>query len=246
MANFLDYAVPGLNLVSGIFGAFGSNRARKRALEARQRAFTDYARWLSEQEAALQRNNAMALSGYAGGLNDSLEETGRSLGSAMAQAGVYNSSATAGALSNMGTGIAAAKAGYARDLGSRLADLQYSNRANLAQMQYGAAQDDVGYARDNFGGMVSGIASALQLMPGFGKSSGGTGMPAPVANPQAVNPIQSVIQQKTQNAFRNFGGVDSATSLFPVGPGAGGTGFMPIRPPAIPGYQGGFRPFFAR
>src|SRR5882757_5540890 len=97
---FLD-AIP---LVAGVIGQFDAQRRYNNALKAQQGYINDYAGQADTDYRNLLGQNAAGQYTAAGQGNDAIQSLGRGLGSSLAGAGVYNSSATAGALANAATG----------------------------------------------------------------------------------------------------------------------------------------------
>lgn len=213
----------GMQLYGGVSNLIGGNAARKRAEEARRQLVNQITRQLSDEETAFQANNSRSLEGLTGNLGNALEVQGRSLGAANAGSGVYNSSATAGALANQGAANSQYISSYATDLGSKLAQLRSDNRNYLAKLQFGQANEDLDYARGQQSGGIAGLGNVLQMLPGF-------------INPpktKAVDGIQSAIQTKTQQAQSRFGVPNPNSLMFAPGQGSGGVGLQMPKLPTL-------------
>lgn len=151
----------GLSLLSGLSGLFGGQSAERRARLAEDLAIRDFKsageQMYSDALGSGQRN----LFGMTGTLNDSLASMGRGLGAATAGAGVYNSSATAGALANQQAANAQAIGQYGTNLADNLAEIRNRNNQQAASMQFGLAQNDLNFARQQTAGSRQGLASLL-------------------------------------------------------------------------------------
>jgi hypothetical protein len=241
----------GLNLIGDVGGLLGAGRKQQEAEQARWNAMNAASQAMSKQEGDFQANNLRALGNMGGNLESALVSEGRGLGAANAQAGVYNPSAVAGTLANQGMANAGMLSSYAGRLGAQLGQLRSQDMMGLANMQYGAGQNDLNYARQQTAGTMAGVGGALASLPYFtggapsgimptgidgappitdasqivGPTGGMPGFNNP-ASPDFVNAVRSVTGQQTQGALTRMGAVDPATTMHPVGPGMGGTGFM--------------------
>ena len=147
----------GLGAVSGISslaGILGDQAAKRRAEAARQAAINDMSGQLDTDYQNMMQRNQTSLSAAAGQGGDAVASMGRRLGASLAGAGVYNSSATAGALvqaqgqqdanlSNM------AQSNFYNENSLLNHNRQYITgmRANLAQNQYDQANSDLSASR---------------------------------------------------------------------------------------------------
>jgi len=157
----LDSILGGIGGLSAIGGLIGANQARDQAMQQQQQALNQYAQAMDSQYQAMLQNNNRTLMGMAGQGGDAIRNLGANLGSSMAGAGVYNSSATAGALAQA-----------QRDENTSLSNLAAQNyysanqlfnqgQANLAQMRLGQANTNYGYANQNLYGAEQGLGSFL-------------------------------------------------------------------------------------
>jgi hypothetical protein len=114
------------------------------------------------------------LYGLTGTLNDALKGMGSNLGAADAAAGVYNSSAVAGSLANQQAANAQTVGRYTSGLADTLARIRSNNQANVAQMRYGLATNDLNYARQQTAGSAEGLAAGLGALGqyNFGNQAG--------------------------------------------------------------------------
>jgi len=163
------------SLAGGIAGLFGAGDAEKAAQQAAEQAITQF-----EQSAANQQSQALAggqtgLYGLTGTLRDALQRMGGGLGSSLARAGVWNSSAAAGALSNAQASDAQQVSSYATDLANRISQMKYQADQQAAQMQLGLSNSNLNYARQQAAGSEKGIESGLGALGQFGLSM--TGQP---------------------------------------------------------------------
>ncbi len=179
---FLDFLSPVVGGVSSVVGLIQDSQARQRAQEQQQAALQAYGSAADRQYQNLLGNNSRTLYGLAGEGATALSNLGANLGSALAGSGVYNSSATGGALDQA-----------QRDEGANLANLAAQNRyhanafydgaqQHLAQMRLGQANIDYGNANADLQGSRQGLGSflgALGTSDLLGQGGGG----APAANP---------------------------------------------------------------
>ena len=163
------------SLVGGISGLFGAGDAEKAAEQAAEASITQF-----QQSAANQQSQALAggqtgLYGLTGTLRDALGRMGGGLGSGLARAGVWNSSAAAGALSNAEATDSQQVSSYATDLANRISQMKFQADQQASQMQLGLANSNLNYARQQAADSEKGIASGLGALGQFGLSM--TGQP---------------------------------------------------------------------
>lgn len=177
----------GLSLFGGIESLISGANAEHTAEVAAQQAITNFDAASNSQYYALLSGGTATLNELSGGLNNALVSGGKSLGAAMAGAGVYNSTATAGAIANQAAADAGAEANYSQNLATTLATQKNQSAEQAAQMQYGLATNNLNYARQQYGGAVSGLGSFFgqlgQMNFGnmFGNTGGATNNAAPGA-----------------------------------------------------------------
>ena len=147
----------GLNIVGGIFGALSSRKAKKRAEEARRAALERMMVEMARTEEDARRNASAGLMGLAGKLGDSLKAQGGALGSSMAQAGVYNSSAVAGALSNQ----ANENSSILRDVALKSSSQLQQLRAQAMSTVYG---NEIDFANQQIADAQAGMAAYGQMI----------------------------------------------------------------------------------
>lgn len=179
---FLDFLSPIVGGVSSVVGLIQDSQARQRAQERQQQALQAYGQAADQQYQNMLGNNSRTLYGLAGQGATAISNLGANMGSALAGAGVYNSSATAGALAQA-----------QRDEGANIANLAAQNSYNansfydqaqqhLAQMRLGQANIDYGNANTELQGSrqgLSGFLGALSTSDLLGQGSGAS----PAANP---------------------------------------------------------------
>lgn len=161
MSNFLSGLGAAVGGIQSILGLFGADDAQKRAQEAAQMAILQFQQNASKaynDTASAGQGNLYALSGQ---LATQLERQGGALGQALANAGVFNSSAAAGALANQGAANAGALATAQTNLGAELDQLKNQTGMEAAQMQFGLNQNNLNYARQQYGNAVGGVSSFL-------------------------------------------------------------------------------------
>ena len=161
MAFPLAAVAMGVNVLGGIKGLLDAGSSERRARQAQQMALADLTRGMEEEEANVRGSGLRGLGMLRGNLNDSLESGGRSLGDALAGAGVYNSSATAGALANTANEGNRLIGEHTMGLGDTLARLKSKTMGDVARYKLGFASNDMNMAREQQAGAAGGIASIL-------------------------------------------------------------------------------------
>jgi hypothetical protein len=181
--------IPGLSSVVGLVEGLG---AQDRAKRARARAINDMAQQLDRDYQDLRTHNLQSLRAATGQAGDAIAQLGRNLGSSLAEAGVYNSSATAGALAHAqrSADTALAHQGTQNYLGEQ--DLLNQNKRYLTGLQYNLGNQQVGEAQNQLGGIAGGLSSFLgslgqfnlarsganQTQNGLSRDAGGYGNPS--------------------------------------------------------------------
>lgn len=177
---FLDFLSPIVGGVSSVVGLIQDSQARQRAQEQQQQALQAYGQAADQQYQNMLGNNSRTLYGLAGQGATAISNLGANLGSALAGAGVYNTSATAGTLEQA-----------QRDADANIANLAAQNRynansfyhqaqQNLAQMRLGQANIDYGNANADLQGSRQGMGSFLGALSTSDLLGRGA---APEANP---------------------------------------------------------------
>lgn len=158
-------------------------------------------RQLDQEYQQLIQRNATSLSAAAGTGGDAVASLGRRLGSSLAGAGVYNSSATAGAL-------AQAQAAQQAQLAGLAATNQYNQQSllgqnqryltglklNLANQQYGEASSTLDASRGGLSQFLGTLGQSNLLRSGANQTQnslprqyGGYGNPSVLSLPQTSN-----------------------------------------------------------
>ena len=177
---FLDFLSPIVGGVSSVVGLIQDSQARQRAQEQQQQALQAYGQAADRQYQDMLGNNSRTLYGLAGQGATAISNLGANLGSALAGAGVYNASTTAGTLEQA-----------QRDADANIANLAAQNRysansfyhqaqQNLAQMRLGQANIDYGNANADLQGSRQGLGSFLGALSTSDLLGRGA---APEANP---------------------------------------------------------------
>jgi len=217
--------------LTSLGGLSSSNAAASRANREREAALAELKRLAEQGYADSLQEGRTGLLSETGLLGDALRSLGGNLGSAMAAGGVYNSSATAGALANA-----------QREMQTQLAQTALRNiMAARQQRQSGlsqAANARLGVAGDKYnvaqagqqqaqGGLMSFLGSLgqynlaragqNQVQNGLGRSAGGYGNPSPLSvgagltklsqmSPmgQAEGVTDWMNQAKQSGKFKNF------------------------------------------
>lgn len=200
----------GLNLFGGISGLLGASNAEHQAEVAAQNAIRDYRGSASAEQRNLLEGGTAGLENLSGGLNNALVSGGRSLGASLAGAGVYNSSAVAGAVANQAGQNAGVEGRYSSALAQQLLSQTNQTNEHAAQMGYGLAVNNLNYAREQGAGAANGLSQFFGSLGqmNFGQAGGkrmGTGAPqtASVLSPTS-GPVQPVENQWT-NPYAGYG-----------------------------------------
>ncbi len=179
MAGF-DFSPIGLGIdaISSIAGLLGASRAQKQAQERRDSIISQMKAANAQEYLDVQTGNERSLAARSGGLNAGLESTGRSLGAANAAAGVTNSSAVGGSLALGAQGIQQALASYKLRNQMQEGQLLAHQQQGLLGVEMGAANSDLGYARDQYQGSVDAFGNVVGMAGQFfGAPGAGGGMP---------------------------------------------------------------------
>lgn len=231
----------GLSLFGGIEGLLGASAAEHQAMVAQENAIRDFKASGDERRLNILNNGTAGLNTLSGGLGNALTNTGRSLGASLAGAGIFNSTAAAGALANQGAANAAVEGRYSQSLANTLAGEQSDTDSQVAQMRYGLATNNVNFARQQGAGSANGLASFFGNLGQqnfgslFGSNQGGgtpgTGAPttgsvlAPTNGlvvPSNYNLWSGSPQQPGANFGALPGGAGRADMLYRYGEGNGG------------------------
>lgn len=217
-------AVQGL---SGLAGLLGGDAARRRAEAARQAAINELSGELDTDYGNLVQNDRSGLLAATGLGGDAIQSLGRNLGSSLAGAGVYNSSATAGALQQATAATQSNLAGlagqnYQNEQGLLNANRRYLTGAklNLANQQYGEAQGQLSGARNGLSSFLGSLgqfnlarSGGNQVQAGLGRQAGGYGGLAPLDmgagaiatfNPNAFGGVLGRVHQKTMFGTQGY------------------------------------------
>ena len=154
----------GIGAVSGIsslFGMLGDAAAKRRAEMARQQAITDMGAQLDTQSQNMMQNNARNLSSATGQGGDAVASLGRRLAASMAGAGVYNSSATAGAMAQAQANEGAQLAGLGAQNQYNEQSLLGHNRQYLTGLKMNLANQRYDEASQNYQQSAGGLQSFL-------------------------------------------------------------------------------------
>ena len=207
----------GLNMGMGALGASSAARAR-RAAEARRKALmSDYMQGADANLQTLRDRNARSLWTATGSGADALTSAASGLGDRMANAGVYNSSATAGAVARGQSDLMAQLANLAANNFASEAQMAGQNRLDALRMSMDANAQALAQAQANEaanqGGMMQGMMTLggglldkYAVAPAAPSAAGAPN--APVAAPVTKAPkatdlypagtVQSIIQQQQQ------------------------------------------------
>jgi hypothetical protein len=235
----LTAVLGGLQGVAGIVGALGASARAKAAAQARERLISEIGANLQQHFQAVQEGNLQALRRTTGLLGDSIRAQGSDMGAALANAGVSNSSATAGALVNQSAaGGATLGRLAAQNLQSEEA-LNAEREDRLNNLKLGIANQDLNEAKagaSSMWGGVGNLATALNnVMQPKPKVAVGTnnplGLNVGITNgPMTGDMTQSNAQTLAMNAGAGVGSpnVNGLTASSPLMNGTRGkTMFTP-------------------
>lgn len=207
----------GVSALGAIQGLLGGNAAAARARKAQEQAIRDMEAENAQYESNQFGAGRRGLYDLTGTLRDNLEQGGRGLGSSLAAAGVYNSSATAGALANEATSNNQTLGAYSTNLSDMLSNLHSRNSNQINSLKFGLASDQLGQAQQQQAGSAGGFASLLGSLGQFnlGQEGADIGRKAGDAGNGMQNGTPSVLSMPT-------------VPQIPMG-GLGQTTFMPSR-----------------
>ena len=131
----------------GLYGALDAQRRQRNAAREREALLQRLSAQYDQQLGDLRSNNTRSLYGATGLAGDALQSLGRRLGDAMASAGVYNSSATAGTLAQANMGQQTRLADLARQMHAQELAQNYANQQHLTNLRMGYADRDYYDAR---------------------------------------------------------------------------------------------------
>lgn len=167
----------GLGAASSIYGLIAGSAAQKRAQERRDSIIQSMKDNNAREYLDVMTGNERSLAARTGGLNAGLESTGRSLGAANAAAGVTNSSAVAGSLGLGAQGIQQALARYALANRQQEQQLLHSGENRIGNLELGAADQDLGYERDQNAGYQNAFGNLVRLVGSRGRTPGSPAAP---------------------------------------------------------------------
>lgn len=147
--------------ITSLGGLLSANSAAKRAEQQRQQALLQMTADNNQMYANALNGNNRTLQQAAGVGGDAIASLGRNLGDSLAGAGVYNSSATAGALASAQRGTDTALANQAAQL--QLGSMQQHQQGmlDIDRLGLGVAGDNVNYARQGLDQARGGLGSFL-------------------------------------------------------------------------------------
>jgi hypothetical protein len=160
----LDSILGGVGGLSAIGGLIGANQARQQAQQQQQQALNAYAQAMDSQYQNVLANNNRTLMGMAGQGGDAIRNLGANLGSSLAGAGVWNSSATAGALAQAQRDEDTSLTNLAAQNYYNANQLYNQGQTNLANMRLGLANANYAYANQDLGGARQGLGSFLESL----------------------------------------------------------------------------------
>lgn len=249
----------GLQGVGGILAGLGASARAKAAEEARARIISEIGSHLQQHFQQVQEGNLQALRRTTGLLGDSLRSEGSDMGAALANAGVSNSSATAGAVANSAAAGGATLGRLAAQNLSQEEQLNADREDRLSGYKLADADRNVAEAKAGAGAAWSGVGNlataanmALQpkttptvnsALPMFGPPESSRSVPTNTTNPLGlnlgmgdqtqVNPTQSLAQTLAMRAGAGVGSPNASmfsnNSGIAMNGNANGTMFKPRR-----------------
>lgn len=162
----------GLGALSSLSQLLGGARAQRSALLARERAVQDFIGQSLRSYGELDRAGHASVMSLAGRLGDALRLYGRSLGGALAGAGVWNASSVAGSISSKAESDASLLAQALREYEVSRSDRLASLARDVAQMRSSGAISDYqsGVLREQQG--LSGLSSLASVVGQMGLGGG--------------------------------------------------------------------------
>lgn len=154
----------GLGALNSLSSLLGGARAAKRAARARELAIRDYMRQSGLMLGEGGEYGRMAVQRLAGELSDALGVTGRALGSALAGAGVWNSSSVAGALTEQSERGAAALKSLMSEVARDQLSARRSVLSEVAGMQVRGASEDYANAMAQRAEGLHGLGALAQML----------------------------------------------------------------------------------
>lgn len=199
-----------LGALPSVLGGLNAASARRRAEAAQQAALNEYQSSFDTQYNNLLTQGSRDLNRAAGVGGDAVASFGRGLGDRLASAGVYNSSATAGAIQNASASTQANLADLAQHNLDNASSVRAQGMGNLAQMKLGIAGGNVANARGDEaasrGGLVDylgSLAQATTRAPAPMEVPGPMqGPPVSLAGPSVFNNEQTSLQNMGVNGLQ--------------------------------------------
>lgn len=155
----------GVGALANIISGFGASRARRAEEEKRRALLAEMGAMNDQSYRDLQMGNSLSLRRATGLLGDSLRSNSRSMGAGLAEAGITNSSATAGAIEQNAAANAALLAQMAGQAYQSERSLQNANKRESIGRQLGYADQNVSNARGSeanaYGGLAGNIAELV-------------------------------------------------------------------------------------
>lgn len=169
----LQAILGGLQGLSALGGLLSSSAGKRRAEEARQQAINDLASQLDRDYQDRVANNQRSLLALTGTGGDAVQGLGQRLGSSLAGAGVYNSSATAGALAQSQRDIGANLARLAQEQSQQQLSHYNQNRQQVTNMRLNLANDNYAQSLQQQADARSGLAGFLGTLGQYNLSRSG-------------------------------------------------------------------------
>lgn len=157
----LDSIIPGLGAVSSIFGMVSAADQARRQQAMQQQLFDQAMQQINAQynnQLNYGHQNLMSMAGSGG---DAIMGMGRQLGDQLANAGVFNSSATAGALANAQRDEMAGLQNAAQQMQNQAWQQRQNAIMGLTGQRLGANEQNLNYARQQYGNAAQGFGNYL-------------------------------------------------------------------------------------
>lgn len=162
----------GVGALSSLSSMLGGARAMARARASRESAIRDYMRQSSLLLGEGEELGRAEVHRVAGQLSDALGISGRSLGSALAGAGVWNASSVAGALGLQSERNASVLGGLVRDLARDQVAQRRSALQTITGMRVDGASSDWSSGMSQRSEGLSGLGALAQVLGQSGLVSG--------------------------------------------------------------------------
>lgn len=152
----------GIGLAGNILNAFGAAAERRKREQEMMMAINEMSRNSDSQFQNVRKNNITNLRAMSGSLQDELQGQAGALGSGLAEAGIYNSSAAAGSVTNLAARNAALLAQFQRQSMQQQLDVQSQGQRDITQTKLSMASGNLASARSNSDSALGRLGGSIQ------------------------------------------------------------------------------------